>query len=109
MTAEWSKSLSTKVSINKLVDARVISKQSLGGWRPPHGESYPEPNPGELVVFEDFYLHGFGILCHPFLRKLLDYYKISLYNLHPNSILSVAIFINLYEGYIGIPPHFSLF
>jgi hypothetical protein len=28
--------------------------------------------------------------------------------MHPNSILSISIFINLYEAYLGIHPHFNL-
>jgi hypothetical protein len=80
----------------------------IGGWRPSIGENYLDPRPGELVVFEDFYWHRFGNPCHPFLHKLLDYYKVSLCNLHPNSILSISIFINFCEAYIGIYPHFNL-
>jgi hypothetical protein len=109
VVAEWTKSTSTEATIKKLIDAGVIPYATLGGWRTSHGEIYPNPNLGELVVFEDFFLHGFGVPCHPFLRKLLNYYRISLCNLHPNSVLSIAIFINLCEGYLGIYPHFNLF
>jgi hypothetical protein len=109
MVAEWTKSTSTEATIKKIVDAGVIPDATLGGWRTSHGESYPNPNPRELVVFEDFFLRGFRVPCHPFLRKLLNYYRISLCNLQPNSVLSIAIFINLCEGYLEIYPHFNLF
>jgi len=46
---------------------------------------------------------------HPFLRKLLHYYGIALCHLNPNSILHLAIFINLCEAYLGIDAHFNLF
>jgi hypothetical protein len=62
-----------------------------------------------LVVFEDFYQRGFGLPAHPFMRKLLAYYGISLVHLNPNSILHLSIFINLCEAYLGIEPHFNLF
>jgi hypothetical protein len=42
------------------------------------------------------------------LRKLCDYYRVSICNLHPNSVLTVSIFITLYESYLGIQPHFNL-
>jgi hypothetical protein len=108
MSVEWMKSTSIESSIHKLVDGGVLPDATIGGWRPSNGESYPDPHPGELVVFEDFYLCGFGNPCHPFLRKLLDYYKVSLCNLHSNSILSISIFINFCEAYLGIYPHFNL-
>jgi hypothetical protein len=66
------------------------------------------PHPGKIVFFEDFYWRGFGNPYHPFLRKLCDYYRISICNLHPNSILSVLVFITLCESYLGIEPHFNL-
>lgn len=46
---------------------------------------------------------------HPFLRRLLEYWGVSLCHLHPNSILAIAIFINFCESYLGIYPHIHLF
>ena len=43
------------------------------------------------------------------MHKLLSYYGISLVHLNPNSILHLAIFINLCEAYLGIESHFNLF
>jgi hypothetical protein len=105
---EWMKSTSTESSICKLVDGGVLPDATIEGWKPPIGESFLDPRPSELVVFEDFYWCGFGTPCHPFLRKLFDYYKVSLCNLHANSIMSISIFINLCEAYLGIHPHFNL-
>jgi hypothetical protein len=108
MSAEWTKSTSIESSIHKLVNGGMLPDAAIGGLRPSIGESLTDPCPGELVVFYDFYWRGFGNPCHPFLCKLLDYYKVSLCNMHPNSILSISIFINLYEAYLGIHPHFNL-
>jgi hypothetical protein len=55
MSAEWTKSTSIESSIRKLVDSRVLPDAAIGGWRPSIGESFPDPCPGELVVFEDIY------------------------------------------------------
>ena len=67
------------------------------------------PHSNELVTFGDYFIRGFGIPIHPFLRGLIDHYGISLCNLSPNSILHVVVFINLCEAYLGILPHFDLF
>ena len=104
---EWTKSVSTRATVSKLVEMGILPDAAIGGWWT-SGDRFPNPHDGELVVFEDFYLRGFGTPVHPFLRKLLNYYKISLCNLHPNSILAVSIFINFCEGYLGIYPHFNL-
>jgi len=87
----------------------VLHNQELGGWRAPVAESFSDPRPGEIVVFEDFFKWSFGILVHPFLQGLLLHYEIGICNLHPNSILLVATFIHLCEAFAGIEPHFDLF
>lgn len=43
-----------------------------------------------------------------FLRMLLFFYGLELHHLNPDSILQVAIFIILYEGFLGIRPHLNL-
>jgi hypothetical protein len=80
----------------------MIAEAVIGGWRKSPSENYLDPRLGEIVVFEDFYWCGFGNPCHPFLRKLCEYYKVSICNLHPNSVLAMSIFITLYESYLGI-------
>ena len=104
---EWTKSTSTQATVAKLVALGILPEATIGGWRT-SGDRFPKPRDGKLVVFEDFYLRGFGTPVHPFLWKLLNYYKISLCNLHPNSILAVSIFNNFCEAYLGIYPHCNL-
>jgi hypothetical protein len=55
MVAEWCKSMSTKATLGKLVTAGVMAEAAIGGWRTLDGDSYLDPRPGEIVVFEDFY------------------------------------------------------
>jgi len=92
-----------------LVVHGVLPDRVTGGWRPARGESFPTPHGDELVVFEDYFYHGFGVRIHPFLRGLIDYYGISLCNLSSNSILHVFVFIHFCEAYLGIQLHFDLF
>ena len=67
------------------------------------------PHTDEVVVFEDYFWHGLGFPVHPFLRDLLEFWVISLCNLHPNTILHISIFIHFCEAYLGVLPHFNLF
>jgi formylmethanofuran:tetrahydromethanopterin formyltransferase len=55
MVMEWNKSMSTEATLTKLVTAGVMAEAAIGGWRTSDGESYPDPRPGEIIVFEDFY------------------------------------------------------
>jgi hypothetical protein len=109
MRKEWWKSKSTKSSINDLIGLGVLHDKELEGWRASELESVPGPRPCEMVVFEDFFKRGFGVLVHPFLQGLCLYYEIGICNLHPNLILLVLTFIHLCEAFWGFLPHFDLF
>jgi hypothetical protein len=109
MRKEWRKLKSTESTINDLIELGVLHNQELAGWWPADGDSYPNPQPGEIVVFEDFLKQGFGVPVHPFLQGLCLYYEIGICNLHPNSIFLISVFIHLCEAYRGIQPHFDLF
>jgi len=101
MVKEWWKSKSNEQTIEDLVTMGVLHNKELTGWRAPEGEGYPDPQPGEIMVFEDFFKRGFGVPVHPFLQGLCLYYEIGICNLHPNLILLVATFIHLCEAYGG--------
>jgi hypothetical protein len=59
MAAEWNKLVSTEATLTRLVTVDVMAEASIGGWRISPGENYLDPRPGEIVVFKDFYWHGF--------------------------------------------------
>ena len=99
---EWVRSTITRETLEKMVFKGILQDQVTIGWRPAVGELFPTPDTNELVVFEVYFVHGFGIPAHPFLWKLLGYYDINLCHLHPNSILHISLFINLCEAFIGI-------
>jgi hypothetical protein len=106
---EWWKSKSTESSVNDLIGLGVLLDKELGGWRASDSECFLDPQPSEIVVFEDFFKRGFGVPIHPFLQGLWLYYEIGICNLHPNSILLVSTFIHLCEAFGGFAPHFDLF
>lgn len=77
-------------------------------WLAPGNEVTPQPPPGYVVSFLAFHSRGFGMPAHPFLRGLLFHYGVRLHNLTPNRILQMAAFVALYEGFLGMEPHFDL-
>src|SRR3954468_15220814 len=60
-------------------------------------------------MFIAFLVRGLSLHAHEFLRGLLFTYGIQLWQLTPNSLLQVAIFVTLCEAFFGIEPHFGLF
>ena len=106
---EWVSSLIGETELNEMVEVGVLPNRVTTGWRLANGEPYPMPHTDELVVFEDYFWRVLGLSIHPFLRDLLEYWGVSLCNLHPNTILHIYVFIHFYEVYLGILPHFNLF
>ncbi|KAK1649499.1 hypothetical protein QYE76_067304 [Lolium multiflorum] len=73
----------------------------------PGEESFPRPPIGYRVTFIDHLIHGLSTPIHEFLRGLLFVYGIQLYQLTPNSILHISIFITLCECFLGTHPHWA--
>ena len=61
-----------------------------------------------MVSFVDFHDRGFALPADHFFCGLLHEYGIRLHHLTPNGIQGIATFVAICEGYLRIPPHFSL-
>jgi hypothetical protein len=101
---EWVPSISSETALNSLVEHGVLPDKAIGAWRSTVGEPFPMLHTDELVVFEDYFFHGFGVPIHPFLHGLIVYYGINLCNLNPNSILHASIFMNFCNCTWGSSP-----
>ena len=64
---EWVPSLMGEIELNEMVEAGILLDHDTTRWRSADGEPYPMPHTDELVVFEDYFWHGLGLLVHPFL------------------------------------------
>ncbi|KAM0880055.1 hypothetical protein ACQ4PT_033840 [Festuca glaucescens] len=71
-------------------------------------DSRPNPPAGFTVMFSAFLYRGLSLSAHEFLRCLLFSYGIQLWQLTPNSILHLVIFITVCEAFLGIDPHWGL-
>jgi hypothetical protein len=72
---------------------------------PPTNHWEPVPPEGYVVSFIAFHEMGLGMSPSRFMRALLHYYGVELHHLTPNSISQAAIFVAVYEGYLGMEPH----
>ena len=77
-------------------------------YRIPDDEEIPNPPDRWRVIFLSFLLRGLSLPAHEFLRGLLFVYGVQLFQLTPNAILHLAIFITFCEGYLRIHPHWGL-
>jgi hypothetical protein len=105
----FQKSIADEREILKLVHNHFLPDRELLRWRPTNGEDTPTPNTNEIVVLTSFFQCGFILPTCEFLHGLLHHYEIELFHLNPNSILQIAVFVHLYEAFVGVPPNFSLF
>jgi hypothetical protein len=74
----------------------------------PGSYSRPNPSAGFTIMSSAFLFRGLSLPAHEFPRCLMFSYDIQLWQLTPNSILHLAIFIIVYEAFLGINPHWGL-
>jgi hypothetical protein len=91
-----------------LVSIGVLPPRELCSWRICHGVTVPTEDTHESVIYVPFLLCGLGLPISPFFRGLLDFYRLNLTHLNPNSILQISIYVHLCEAFLGVLPHFGL-
>ena len=107
--SQWAPSDVTEDNLKEMVAHGVLPAKEIIGWRPAFGEAFPTPDTHEVVVFSHFFYGGFSLPTLRFFRGILNFYRISLHHLNPNSIVHIANFIHACEAFLGIRPHFALF
>ncbi|KAK1619886.1 hypothetical protein QYE76_025403 [Lolium multiflorum] len=107
VSRDWSASAISNHDINKLRALGFIpaSEEDI---RLPGSVTRPKPPKGFTVMFAAFLFRGLSLPAHEFLRSLLFFYGIQLWQLTPNSILHLSIFITVCEAFLGIEPHWGL-
>jgi hypothetical protein len=75
---------------------------------PPEAEILPVPEGDERVVFRSHFLRGFSLLASGFLRSFLDFYRVQPHHLTPNTVVLLAAFVTMCEGYLGTLPTLEL-
>ena len=68
----------------------------------------PSPAKGEVVIFSEHLFRGLTPPGNLFFRQLLDFYKLRIHDLAPNSVLTLSNFVTLCEHYLQIEPDLDL-
>ena len=105
----WMKSKLLKAAISSLVSRHLLQSITLIQWQSAEGHGRQFEKTSEIVLFKAFVERGLAIPACDFLWGLLFFWGIQLNHLTPDSILHIAIFVQLCEAFLGIHPHFDLF
>ena len=109
MADGWKKSKLSEVAISSLVSRHLLQSRALIKWQSAEGHRRPSEKTLEIILFKAFVERGLAIPACDFLRGLLFFWGVQLHHLTPDSILHIAIFVQLCEAFLGIHPHFDLF
>jgi hypothetical protein len=103
------------------VTAFVLHELENGGQLTPNVDGQPtawivppvadrEPNPpyGYVVSFVRYHERGFAAPVSRFMRRLFYHYGVELHNFTPNAISQAATFVDVCEGFLGIPMNWDL-
>jgi hypothetical protein len=101
---DWTTSTITMRDENRMRSLGLISDDEED-VRFPGLDSRPNPPARFTVMFSAFMYRGLSLPAHEFFECLLFSYGIRLWQLTPNSIMHLAIFITVCEAFLGIDTH----
>ena len=74
----------------------------------PEEEITPVPEEGERVIFRSHLMRGMGLPASGFLYSFLEFNGLQPHHLTPNTMVLLAAFATLCEGFLGILPTIEL-
>jgi hypothetical protein len=108
----WHRSTVTDFALNELMNggqlAPNVDEQPPPWIVPPAADRDPNPPFGYVVSFIRHHERGFTSLASHFMRGLCHHYGVELHSFAPNAILQAATFVDVYEGFLGIPVNWDL-
>jgi hypothetical protein len=105
----WQKSHVKDTDVQALEGEGIVAPQAESGWRTDFKAPVPVPNPSEIVMLKSHMERGLSMPPSLFFTNLLKFYGLQLHHISPNSLVSVAGYAALCEGYLGIRPRVDLF
>jgi len=109
---DWRPSSMTERRLLELERERLLrprTSSSRPEWIAPAADHRePRPPKGYVVSFAKFHRHGLGSPPSRFMRALYHHYGVELQHFSPNAITAAAVFAAVFEGYLGMMPHWDL-
>ena len=83
---------------------RRLRKGNFLGKEDEVGAHAPDPEEGEVVVFNAHMERGFALPVSPFFAQFLRFFRLQPHHLGANCITQLACFVTLCEAYLGVWP-----
>jgi hypothetical protein len=84
-----------------------MAPQAESHWRTDFKALVPAPNSTEIVMLKSHMERGLSMPPSSFFMNLLKFYGLQLHHIAPNSLVSMAGYAALCEGFLGIHPRTS--
>jgi hypothetical protein len=105
----WVKCHVKDAHVQALEDEGTVAPRAESHWRTDHKALVPAPNSIEILMLKSHVERGLSMPPSHFFTNLLKYYGLQLHHIAPNSLVSVAGYAALCEGFLGIRPRVDLF
>jgi hypothetical protein len=105
----WVKCHVKDAHVQALENEGTVAPQAESHWRIDFNALVPAPNSTEIVMLKSHVERGLSMPPSSFFTNLLKFYGLQLHHIAPNSLVSVASYAALCEGFLGIRPRVDLF
>jgi hypothetical protein len=100
----WAKCHVKDAHAQVLENEGTVAPQAESHWRTDFKALVPTPNSSKIVMLKSHMERGLSMPPSSFFTNLLKFYGPQLHHIAPNSLVSVAGYAALCEGYLGIRP-----
>jgi hypothetical protein len=105
----WVKCHVKYAHVQALEDEGTVAPRAESQWRTDHKALVLAANSTEILMLKSHVERGLSMPPSHFFSNLLKFYGLQLHHIAPNSLVSVAGYAALCEGYLGIRPRVDLF
>jgi hypothetical protein len=105
----WVKCHVKDAHVQVLKNEGTVAPQAESQWRADHKALVPAPSQTEILMLMSHMERGLSMPPSHFFSNLLKFYGLQLHHIAPNSLVSVAGYVALCEGYLRIQPRVDLF
>jgi hypothetical protein len=98
----WVKCHVKDAHVQALEDEGTVVPQAESQWRTDHKALVPTPNSTEILMLKSHVERGLSMPPSHFFSNLLKFYGLQLHHVAPDSLVSVAGYAALCEGFLGI-------
>jgi hypothetical protein len=105
----WKKCHVKDAHVQALENEGTVAPQAESHWRTDFKALVPAPNSTKIVMLKSHVERGLSMPPSSFFTNLLKFYGLQLHHIAPKSLVSIAGYAALCEGFLGFHPRVDLF